>query len=153
VFKGVSQCVPAVRILNYDLFNPLCYSPLPLSSFPHYSTAFSTYPYVLYLHRCNAFQYCWLCIILFTLPSSPNAIKKKCVLHINLYIIMFVLVYMFIFCFYLPCLRENMWLLSFWTWLISLKIMASNFIHLPSHQFHYSLWLSKTPLCIYTTFS
>jgi hypothetical protein len=26
----------------------------------HYSTAFSTYLFVLHLQRCNAFWYCWL---------------------------------------------------------------------------------------------
>jgi hypothetical protein len=34
---------------------------------------------------------------------------------------------------YLPCMRENMQLLCFWSWLTSLNIMSSNCIHLPSN--------------------
>jgi hypothetical protein len=40
--------------------------PFPLFSLtsslppPHYSTAFNTYRYILYLHRCDLFWYCWL---------------------------------------------------------------------------------------------
>jgi hypothetical protein len=51
---------------------------LPLHSFtpllptPHFSTAFNTYPYTLYLHRCYALQYCWCSTILFSIPSFPK---------------------------------------------------------------------------------
>jgi hypothetical protein len=30
MFKGVSQCMPIVGVLYFDLFNPFHYSPLPL---------------------------------------------------------------------------------------------------------------------------
>jgi hypothetical protein len=53
--KEVSQCIPAVSMLYFDQFNPFCFFPLPFSPTPHYSTAFSTYCYVLCLHRYNAF--------------------------------------------------------------------------------------------------
>jgi hypothetical protein len=39
----------------------------------HYSTAFNTCCYILYLHRCNVFRYCWHCHSLFLslLPQVP----------------------------------------------------------------------------------
>jgi hypothetical protein len=45
-------------------------SPFPPS--PHYSTAFNTHPYVLYLHRCYALWYYWCASILFSFPSFPE---------------------------------------------------------------------------------
>jgi hypothetical protein len=39
----------------------------------------------------------------------------------------------------LPHMRENMWLLCFWSWLTSLNIIPSSCIHLPSN--HMSLFL------------
>jgi hypothetical protein len=39
---------PSVSILYFGQFNPFHYSPLPLSSHPHYATAFGTYGYILY---------------------------------------------------------------------------------------------------------
>jgi hypothetical protein len=48
MFKGVSQCVPAMSILYFGQINPH-----PFPSIPHYSTAFNTYHYALYLLRCN----------------------------------------------------------------------------------------------------
>jgi hypothetical protein len=62
---------------------------------------------------------------------------------------MFVLVNMFIFRICLPHMRENMQPLSFWAWLTSLNMMSSDCIHLPSNHMSYTLWESKTPLCIY----
>jgi hypothetical protein len=53
VFKGVSQFTPALGILYFGLLDPfplLSLTLLPLS--PHFSAAFSTYPYILYLPRC-----------------------------------------------------------------------------------------------------
>jgi hypothetical protein len=57
----------------------------------------------------------------------------------DLYMIMLVFVYAFIFWIYLPHMRENMWTLSFWAWLTSLNMMSSNCIHLDSN--HMSLFL------------
>jgi hypothetical protein len=49
--KGVSQCMPFVGVLYFDLFNPLKYSHLPLYlPLPRFSTAFSAHPYILYLY-------------------------------------------------------------------------------------------------------
>jgi hypothetical protein len=42
-------------------------------------------------------------------------------------------VYILIFWTYLLCMRENMCLFSFWSWLTSPNMMRSNCIHLPSH--------------------
>jgi hypothetical protein len=46
MFKGVSECMPTMGVLFFGLFNTFCYSPLPL----YLLSAFSTHPYVLYLH-------------------------------------------------------------------------------------------------------
>jgi hypothetical protein len=55
MFRGDSQCIPAVSILYFDLFNPFHYSLTALPLIPRFSTAFSTHPYILYLHiLCNA---------------------------------------------------------------------------------------------------
>jgi hypothetical protein len=68
MFRGLSQC-----ILYFGLFKTL-----PLLSFtcfpptPHFSTAFTTYPYILYLDRCYVLQYCWCSVILFSFPSFPE---------------------------------------------------------------------------------
>jgi hypothetical protein len=47
-------------------------------------------------------------------------------------------------------MQENMWSLSLWTWLASLK-MNSPFptIYLWMTKCQSSLWLNKIPLCIY----
>jgi hypothetical protein len=75
---------------------------------------------------CNTFLYCWLSIFLPSFPSSPRCHTVvpllHTFLHIGFYIIMLVFMYMFIFCIYLPHMRENMWPLSFWTWLTSLTL-------------------------------
>jgi hypothetical protein len=49
-FKGLSQCMPTVGVLYFSPFNPFHYSVLPLYLPPRFSVAFSTHPYVLYLH-------------------------------------------------------------------------------------------------------
>jgi hypothetical protein len=54
---------------------------------------------------------------------------------------------------YLPSTRKNICIFCFWPWLTLLS-MSSSFIHLPlTFKLHNSLWLSNTPLCIYTTIS
>jgi hypothetical protein len=89
----------------------------------------------------------------FPFSPSPSSIEYFHsywhVLHLGLYMIMFVFVYIFIIWTYLPHIRENMQLLSFWVWLTSLNMMSSNYIHLLSNQCHYSLWLSKTLFYMY----
>jgi hypothetical protein len=60
VFKRVSRCSSAVTILYFGQFNLLCYSPSPFPPTLYYSTAFTTYRCVFYLHRCYVFPYCCL---------------------------------------------------------------------------------------------
>jgi hypothetical protein len=38
---------------------------------PHFSIAFNTYPYILYLHRCYVLLCCW-CFIIFSFSSFPK---------------------------------------------------------------------------------
>jgi hypothetical protein len=106
--------------------------PCLFSLIPYYSTAFSTYLYILCLHRCNVFRYCWL-LFSFPFPPPPNSIELfyyyKHVLHLNLYMIMFVLVYMFI-----SWIIFHMQPLSFWTWLTSFNMTLSDCFHLPSNH-------------------
>jgi hypothetical protein len=52
-----------------------------------------------------------------------------------------------------PRMRENMRLLCFWSWLTSLNMMSSSSSIYHQTPCHYSLWLSNSPLCIYTTIS
>jgi hypothetical protein len=46
----MTQCKSSVGVLFFGLFNPFDCSPLPLLPPPHFLTAFSTHPYILYLH-------------------------------------------------------------------------------------------------------
>jgi hypothetical protein len=62
---------------------------------------------------------------------------------------------MFIFWIYLPHMRENMWPLSFWTWLTSFNMVTFNSIRLLLNHIVSFLWLNKTPYtymhtCIHT---
>jgi hypothetical protein len=97
-------------------------------------------------------------------PSFPKfhrvaPLLKTCSTSMFVYDHAYFLVYVYLWI-YLLCMRENMCLLCFWSWLTSLNMMSSNYIHLPSNPMsftfkpcHYSLWLSNTPFCIYTTIS
>jgi hypothetical protein len=69
---------------------------------------------------------------LLQVPQSSFAITNM--LYIEVCIWSYVFVYMFIFWIYLPHKRENMWLLSFWTWLTSLNMISSSCTHLPSNH-------------------
>jgi hypothetical protein len=137
MFKRVSWCIPAVNILNFGQFNPLCYSSLffPSPPHPHYSTAFNTSHYDHYLHRCNSFQYRWLSLFSFPFSFKCHRIvlllqtcsTYKCVYdHVYFW-------YIFILWIYLPNMKENMWTFSFSTWFISLNIISSCWIHSPSN--------------------
>jgi hypothetical protein len=46
----------------------------PLPSTHYYSAAFSTYHYVIYLHGCEVFQYCWLSFSFSFLPPSSSIV-------------------------------------------------------------------------------
>jgi hypothetical protein len=91
----------------------------------------------------------------FLFPLSPTSIEQfhcyKDVLHLSLYMIMFVFVYMFIFWICLPHIEKKHSLCLSVPG--SLNMMSSNCIHLPSNHMSLFLWLTNTPLCIYTTIS
>jgi hypothetical protein len=123
--------------------------PYPFPSTPHFSTFFSTYHHILYLHRCYVLCYCW-CSFSFPFPPSLSSIEQfhyyKHVLHISLY--MFLFVYMFIFwIFHIQekacclCLFESGLLHLTWCFPIA-------FIYFQTTWCHSSLWLNKTPLCV-----
>jgi hypothetical protein len=98
MFKGVSQCMPSVGVLYFGPFSPFHYS--PFTSHPPFFKSFQYISYILYL-------YVILCDITdvlsfsFPFPLSPSSIEYfhcyRHVLHLSLYVIMFVFVYMFIF--------------------------------------------------------
>jgi hypothetical protein len=149
MLKGISQCISTVSVLYFGPFNPFHCTPLPLTSYPPFYNHFqyiSLYP--------PTPQMLWLTILLMLhhslflsfLPQVlyySSTITIYTFLYICLYTIMLVFVYMFIFWICLPHMRENMWPLSFWTWITSLRMMSSSCIHLPSnHILSFFLWLS-----------
>jgi hypothetical protein len=71
VFKGVSQCIPAVGVLYFGLFNSFHYSPLLLLS---HSPLFNSFRYISLYHLPSQMLYILilLTIILFSFPSSPK---------------------------------------------------------------------------------
>jgi hypothetical protein len=137
MFKGVSQYIPTVRILYFGPFNPFHRSPLPFYLHPpHFSTAFNTCPYILYLHRYYILSYYWCAIILFSFLSFPEfhrvaPLLQTCSTYEFVCDHVWFCVYVYLWlCF--PHMRENMWPLSFWAWLTSLNMMSSSCIHLLS---------------------
>ena len=50
-------------------------------------------------------------------------------------------------CFYLTCISEVIWYLSFSIWLISISIVMSGSIHVVINDiFHFFIWLNNVPL-------
>jgi hypothetical protein len=100
-------------------------------------------------------KYYWCSIILFSFLSFPKFHRvfpplQTCSTSEFVYYACFC-VYVYIWISH-PCMRENMQFLCFWSWLTSLNMMSSNCIHLLSN--HMSLiFMTNTPLCIYTTIS
>jgi hypothetical protein len=109
-----------------------------LSTNPHFSTAFNTYPYILYFTDAMFYNTVDELSFSFPFPSSLSSREYfhhfKYVVPMSLYMNMLVFVNMFIFLIYLPYMREKMWPLFFWAWLTSLTMMSSNCIHLPSNH-------------------
>jgi hypothetical protein len=102
-FGGVSRCIPAMNMLCFGQFNPLCYSLLLL---PSQTPLFSSFQCVLF---CPLPVQMWrililLTVILFSLPSSPEFHRVvpllQDVLYMSSSMVMFVFVYTFIFCVY-----------------------------------------------------
>jgi hypothetical protein len=71
MFKGVSQCMPTMGVLYFGLFTSSISLSYPLLPILHFSTAFNTHPYILYLHILFRWYY-WCSIILFSFPSFPE---------------------------------------------------------------------------------
>jgi hypothetical protein len=97
--------------------------PYPFSPIPHFKhlskhilISSTVTSYVLQCNLCS--------IILFSFHLSPSFIEHfhyyNHILHLSLYMIMLVFVYMFTFWIYLPHMRENMLPLYFLVWLSSL---------------------------------
>jgi hypothetical protein len=82
-------------------------------------------------------RYYWCFIILFSFPSFPKfhrvvPLLQTCSTFEFVYDQARFCEYVFLWiC--LPCMRENMQLLCFWSWLTSLNMMSPNCIHLPSN--------------------
>jgi hypothetical protein len=107
MFKGVSQCIPAVSILYFGPFNPLhCSSSHPLFS--------------------NSFQH----ISLYPLPSQMVCFTILLIFDRSLFFSL------------LPQVPQN-----------SFTIVNIFYMWVCHYSKHMSLWLSKTPLCMYTTFN
>jgi hypothetical protein len=68
-FKGISQCIPTMRIFYFGPFNPFHYTSLPLY-LPPPITAFSAHPYILYLH--NVTFYNIVDALPFSFPFPPS---------------------------------------------------------------------------------
>jgi hypothetical protein len=136
-FNGVSQCVPSVGVLYFGLFNPFKYSPLPLYLPPSVFQQFSIHILISFTFT-SCGMWCYLCsIILFSFPSFPEfhrvvPLLQMCSTSEFVYDQLGFCVYVYLWI-YLPCMRENMHLLCLWSWLTSLSIMFSKFIHLPSN--------------------
>jgi hypothetical protein len=125
----------------------------PLRHTLHFSTAFNTHPYILYLHIL-----CYVILLMlyrslfhslcpWVTYSSSTVTNMSTSEFVHDHACFCVYVYVWI-C--LPCMRENMQPLCFWAWLTSLTMISSNCTHLPSNLMSLFLWLSNTPLCIYT---
>jgi hypothetical protein len=151
MFKGVSQCIPAVRILYFGPFNPFhCF--LSITPIPHFPQ-FSVHILISSTFTSYGMQNYWCSIVLFSSPSFPefHCYKRSTYEFPYDHACFCVYVYLWI---YVLCMRENMQLLSFWTWLSLLKMMSSNCIHLLSnHIVSFFLMAEKIPLYINTTFS
>jgi hypothetical protein len=122
MFKGISQCIGAMKMLYFGQLKSLYYLPLSLPSATYYPAVFSTFCYVPYLCRCEVFWYCWLLVSFLTpspwvpyvFPLLPTFSTCTCVFD---HFWFCVYIYFWI---YLPNMRENMKLLSFLTFLLHL---------------------------------
>jgi hypothetical protein len=138
----------SVQPLSLLSLTPLCPS-------PHFSTAFNTHPYILYLHRCYVLWYFWCSIIHFSFPWGPESSSTITnIFHISICI--------WSCSFFWMCSPFGS-VFHVWEKTCGLCLSDLGLLHLtwcppiafnyPQTTCHYSLWLSKTPLCINTKFS
>jgi hypothetical protein len=157
MFKGVSQCMPTMDVLYFGLFSHFDCSPLPLYFPPPIFQLLSMHILIAFTFTSYVILYYWYSIIFFSFPSFPWVPQSfhcyKHVLNLSLYMIMFVFVCMIIFgsifhiedktcrfCISDPGLPHLAWF----------SPIASIYLQI---TYHYSLCLSNTQLCIYTTIS
>jgi hypothetical protein len=149
MFKVMSQCLPIVSVLHFGPFDPFYFSPLTLYLPTPILQQLSIHILISSTFTSYVMWYYWCSVILFSFPSSPELHTVVPLLQtcsssefVHDYACFCVYVYLWI---YLPCMREHMQLLCFWSWLTSLNMMSSNCIHLPSNHVS-SLWLSNTTI-------
>jgi hypothetical protein len=148
MFKGVSQFIPLWVYSTLVSSTPSLTPPYPslpppiIQQLSVHIVVSATYTDVMDFDIVDA---PWFS---FPFPPPLSSIEYFHFYKHVLHIILFVFVYMFIFWISLPRMRENRWPLSFCTWLTSLNMMS--FIYLQTTWCHSSLWLNKTPLCVYT---
>jgi hypothetical protein len=154
--KGFLNISPPWVYFTLVTSSPSITLPYPFISHPPFSAAFNTHPDILCLHRCYVLWHYWCSITLFSFPSFPKFHRVVLLLKTySTYEFIYgyvVFVYMFIFwIFYIWEKTCGLWLsepgLLYLTWcppIASIDLQTTR---------HYSLWLSKTPLCVYTTFS
>jgi hypothetical protein len=134
-----------------------------LPPYPHFTTAFNTDPYILYLHKCYVLQYCWCSVIPFSFLSLPEfhsvvPLSQTCstCVFVNDHICFCVYVYLLDLSSAYERKRASFLSepdLLHLTWCAPIA-----FIYLQTTWYHSSLWLSKTPsytsyTYIYVTFS
>jgi hypothetical protein len=127
--------MPTEGVLYFGLFNSFEYSPLPLYLMPTIFQKLSIYSFISSTITSYVMWYYWCSIILFSFPSFPKfqSLLQTCSTSEIVYDHTCFCVYVY-FCIYLPHMRENTWLLCFWSWLTSFNMMSSNCIHLPSNH-------------------
>jgi hypothetical protein len=153
IFKGVSQCIPTVNTLYFDQFNTSitlpspCLSPSIFRQLSIHILIYSTFKDVTFYDIVDALSFSS------SFPPSQSSIVEfyyyKHVLHIRLHMVMFGFVYMFIFCIYIPHMRENTQPLSSWTWLHLTLCPSLASIYLQSTLCHFAYGCVKLHVNIY----
>jgi hypothetical protein len=139
MFRGVSQCIPAVGITLVHS-TPSITLPYPSNSLPQF---FNSFQYTSF-HSLPSQMLCFTILlmlyhslILFSFPSflvfhRVVPLLQTCstyeFVHDHVYF------YVYVCLLGLSCMRENMWPFIFRAWLTSFNIMSSNCIHLPSNH-------------------
>jgi hypothetical protein len=119
MFKGVSQCMPAVGVLYFGPFNPFHYSPLPLYLPSPIFQQLSTHILISSTITSSGMWYYWCSIVLFSFPSFSEfywvvPLLQTCSTFVFAYDHACSCVYVYLWI-YFPCMRENMQLLCFWS--------------------------------------
>jgi hypothetical protein len=118
-FKRVSQCMPTVGVPCFGLCNPFEYSALPFYLSPSIFQQFLI-P-ILISSTCTSYVmwYYWCASIFYSFPSFPEfhrvvSLSQTCSMSEFVYDHAGFCVYVYLWI-YFPRMRENMWLLCFWS--------------------------------------